>query len=164
MDCLKPKCWPEMRSVDAFILHPLAVKIRNNSGGTPCTWECGTEIENGNDFKLVNKPAKSDERIPERELNRWIKKHGLSVHVSSHGVLNIATRDIFPVDLVCERNSRIHLVWVYYSEQRCPALWARMKCYAHVVKRVTESNYKIHPTPVVINVYGKGRIRSTLEH
>jgi hypothetical protein len=153
-------------SVDAFLLHPLAVKLGEDTERNVLSWECCTVVPDGSSFKLVRKPSSVHETespidiVP--AIAKWLKRHKMTVHASCHAVLDLPSKLVYPVDLVCERDACLHQVFIYYTKRKCAKMWATMAEFAKRVEAVTVENYGVSPTPVVINIYGQGSVRGCI--
>lgn len=146
--------------MEAFIMHPLFVKIQNN-----CTCVINTLIPNSENYALHILSFPHDDNDITENLNRtlqsWLARRNINPLVSKIGILDVHEQKIFVVDMLAEKNDDIILLLMFRTTKRATHYQKmRMQCYAQIVKETTEKTYKFIPTVLIINVYGPGNIAS----
>lgn len=151
--------------VESFLLHPLLVHLTSN-----LTWECDTDLPDKESYIIIHKPVicptLCDYDTFIMNLHVWLDRRGVHILQPKVGIIDINRKIIYNVDIVAERGEQVVFVVIYQSEARWGGQDAKnaMLSYCNRVHIQTEAIYHQKVDVYLLNVYGNGKIASTIIH
>jgi hypothetical protein len=149
--------------VESFLLHPLLIHLKNNN-----TWECHTDLPDKDLYQIITKPilcpTKCDYDTFISNLHIWLDRRGIHVLHPKIGIVDIQHKIIYNVDIVAEREDQIVFIVFYQSENRWGGQEAKdaMLSYCKKIHTQTDKVYHHKVQVYLVNVYGSGKIVSTV--
>jgi hypothetical protein len=160
-----------MSSVESFLFHPLTVRLEPARGRG--RWRCARRVPGLGRFQVRFSPRERGPPVPgltragawqrrhtclAESMAVWLRRRGVVAHKRDHGVVDVARRVIYPVDLLAEHDEELVFILAYYSHRRGGALWRENMEHARRMRASLEENYRLRGRVMVLNGYGEGRV------
>jgi hypothetical protein len=149
--------------VESFLLHPLLVQLTSNT-----TWECDTIIPDKESYIIIHKPiiqpTLCDYDTFIMNLHLWLDRRAIHILQPKVGIIDIQRKIIYNVDIVAEKDEQVIFIVMYQSENRWGGQDAKnaMLSYCDRIHIQTEAVYHQQVQVFLLNVYGHGKIVSTI--